>query len=82
MSKIKEIKIGKSVLVNIGNFENVRLEYAMTIGEIEENESFKDLLVETQDEVDKYLKNKVDELEIDSKEYMRKAKSKAGRFGI
>lgn len=77
MATVKEVTVGKSVLVSIGNYENVRIMTSITMA-LSEGDDVSDVREKAMKDVNAYISDEVDGLELKQ----RKASSKAGRFGV
>lgn len=77
MAKVSKIIVDKAVLVNTGNYENVRIGYAEEVT-LEEGDDAKAERTRATERVDNVLRDEVDAIELKT----RRANSKAGRFGI
>lgn len=77
MAKVKSVRVGKLVTVNIGNYENVRIETSVEM-DIEDGDDVAKVRDKAMAEVNAYISDEVDGIELKQ----RKASSKAGRFGV
>lgn len=77
MAKVSSIRVGKTVTVNIGNYENVRIETSVEMA-IDEGDDVAKVREKAMNEVNTYISDEVDGIELKQ----RKASSKAGRFGV
>lgn len=79
MAKVKELTVGKSVLVSLGHnsFENVRIEHSMTMN-LEEGDDLNKVRDFAMTQVNEYVREEVDAVELKQ----RREASKAKRFGI
>lgn len=79
MAKVKEVTVGKSVLVSLGqnSYENVRIELSLTM-EIEEGDDVAKVRDDTMSRVNEYIRDEVDAVELKE----RRERSKAKRFGV
>lgn len=79
MAKVKEIVVGKSVLVSLGqnSYENVRIENSQTMT-IEDGDDIDKVRGIAMQYVNEYIREEVDAVELKQ----RREASKAKRFGV
>ena len=79
MAKVKEITVGRSVLVSLGanSYENVRIDHSLTMA-IEDGDDVNEVRGITMGKVNDYIRDEVDAVELKQ----RRETSKAKRFGV
>lgn len=77
MAKVNSIRVGKTVTVNIGNYENVRIETSVEMA-IDVDDDVNAVRENAMKQVNAYISDEIDAVELKQ----RKATSKAQRFGV
>jgi hypothetical protein len=77
MAKVNSIRVGKTVTVNIGNYENVRIETSVEMA-IDTGDDVNAIRENAVKQVNAYISDEIDAVELKQ----RKATSKAQRFGV